>query len=288
MTTLVAARTAPKVTGVPTSGLFLLVGDTKSGKTTLAASFPGSYVIEFEHKRGDRIAFGRIDDMVERYNEFIANIPESERPDRNAWLLDTFGEVLMQAIEDPAVQTIVIDSVDELQRLINVDVASSAGLEYIGELKDGKEKEGGTGLWQEYFQRIAGMADMLKECGKLVVIVCHRREAKLDKNERIVKPAGINVSGQGGNYLAKHAEIIGFMDVRKMGDKSVFYLTFKGESERAIWRSGVEELQDKEIVISKADPYASFAAAFVKKAVAPAPKLVPAKPQPARAGSRRR
>jgi hypothetical protein len=204
-------------------------------------------------------------------------VPETERPDRSSWLLDTFGEVLMQAVDDPTVETIVIDSIDELQRLINVDVARGADLEYIGELKDGKEKDGGSGLWGEYFQRISGMADMLKECGKLVIIVAHRREAKLDKNQRIVKPAGINVSGQGGDYLAKHAEIIGFMDVRKVGEVSKYFLTFRGESQRAIWRSGVEELQDKEILIDKASPYGSFAAAFNKKAVAPAPKLVPAK-----------
>ena len=285
MTTLVAARTAPKVTGVPTSGLFLLVGDTKSGKTTLAASFPASYVIEFEHKRGDRLAFGRIDDLVERYNELVENMPESERPNREGWLLDTFGEVLMAAIEDPTVKTIVIDSVDELQKLIGSSIAQEAGVEFIGQPKKDVDSRA---LWGEYLQRISGMADMLKECGKLVIIVAHRRPAELDKDGHVTKPAGINVSGKGGDYLAKHAEIIGFMDVRNMGGVSKFYLTFKGESQRAIWRSGVEELQDKEIVISKADPHGSFAAAFNKKAEAPAPKLVPAK-TPARSnGSSRR
>src|SRR5438034_203046 len=34
--------------GMPTEGLFVLVGLPKSAKTTLAASFPGSYVLELE------------------------------------------------------------------------------------------------------------------------------------------------------------------------------------------------------------------------------------------------
>lgn len=272
--TLVAPRTAPKVTGMPTSGLILLVGDTKSGKTTLAASFPDSYVIELEHKRGDRIQFGRIDDLVERFYSLPEPAPGQTPPDRDAWLLNTFGDVLEAAIADESIKTIVIDSADELQKLIAGDIAREAGVEFIGKPKQGVDSRA---LWGEYFERIAGMADYLKECGKLVVIVAHRRPAETDSDGKITKPAGINVSGKGGDYLAKHAEIIGFMDVRNMGGKSTFFLTFKGESQRAIWRSGVEELQDKEIVISKSDPYGSFAAAFGKKAEAAAPKLVPAK-----------
>lgn len=271
--TLVAPRTAPKVTGMPTSGLILLVGDTKSGKTTLAASFPGSYVIEFEHKRGDRISSGRIDDVVERYNQAMEEVPEAERPNRETWLLDTFGEVLMAALADDSVKTIVIDSVDELQKLIAADIAREAGVEFIGQPKKDVDNRA---LWGEYLQRISGMADMLKECGKLVVLIAHRRPAETDSDGKVIKPAGINVSGKGGDYLAKHAEIIGFMDVRNVGGTSKFILTFKGESQRAIWRSGVEELQDKEILISKADPYGSLVAAFGKKAETAPVKLAPA------------
>ena len=273
--TLVDARTGPKVTGIPTSGLMLIVGDTKAGKTTLAASFPKSYVIELEHKRADRLAFGRIDDLVERFYQLPEPGPGETPPDRDHWLLDTFGEVLQAAMADPEVKTIVIDSADELQKLIAAEVSRDNGVEFLSQPK---EKVDNRALWGEYSRRIMGMTDFLKECGKLVVIVCHRREAKLDKDNHITKPAGINVSGAGGDYMAKHAEIIGFMDVRNIGGRATYFLTFKGESQRAIWRSGVEELSDKEIVISKADPYGSFAAAFARsKPAAAAPQLVPAK-----------
>lgn len=278
-TTLVAPRTAPKVSGMPTSGLMLLVGDTKSGKTWLGASFPGAYVIELEHKRGDRIPHGRIDDLVERYYQL-----DGELPGREKWLLDTFGDVLVAAIDDPDVKTIVIDSVDELANLIASDIARDAGVEFLGQAKKDVDN---FSLWGEYSQRIKGLTDHLKECGKLAIIIAHRRPAKLDKDEHIIKPAGINVSGQGGDYLAKHAEVIGFMDVRVLGGKGQHFLTFKGESARTIWRSGIEELNDKEVVIRKDAPYESLLSLFAKPVVTAAPKLV-SKPAPAKATGKKR
>lgn len=270
--TLVGPRTVPKVTGMPTSGLMVLVGDTKTGKTTLAASFPDSYVIELEHKRGDRIKQGRVDDLVDRF--YASNTDPAQR---DAWLLNVaFGELLQAAIADESVKTIVIDSVDELAKLISADIAREAGVEFIGKAEKNVDNRA---LWGEYLQRIIGLTDFLKECGKLVVMVAHRRPAELDDKGRITRPAGINVSGKGGDYLVKHAEIIGYMDVRVLGGKSTYFLTFKGESERAIWRSGVRELQDKEIVISEVDPYGSFAAAFGEKPAMPKPSLLPAKPK---------
>lgn len=268
-TTLVAPRSAPKVSGMPTSGLMLLVGDTKSGKTWLGAAFPGAYVIELEHKRGDRIPHGRIDDLVERYYQI-----DGDAPNRDKWLLDTFGEILLAAIDDPKVGTIVIDSVDEVANLVSLDIARDAGVEFLGQAKKDVDNRA---LWGEYFQRIKGLTDMLKECGKLVVLIAHRRAAKLDSDEKVVKPAGINVSGQGGDYMAKHAELIGYMDVRVLGGKAQHFLTFRGESARTIWRSGIEELNDKEVVIRKDAPYESILSLFAKTAPTPAPKLAPAK-----------
>lgn len=274
--TLVPPRNEPRETGIPVSGIILEVGDTKSGKTWLAASFPDSYTIELEHRRGNRIPFGRIDDLPERYYQLVAKLrkeetPEEEIPDRDEWLLEAFGDMLEQAIADDSIKTIVLDSVDELQKLIATDIARNAGVEFIQKPKAGVDSRA---LWGEYQQRIQGLTDHLKECGKLVIIIAHRRPAETDSEGKITKPAGINVSGKGGDYLAKHAEIIGFMDVRNVGGVSKHFLTFKGESNRAIWRSGVEELQDKEILISKSDPYGSFAAAFGKKVDTPKPTLV--------------
>ena len=56
----------PKLkSGLPTEGLAILVGQPKSGKTTFAASFPDSYVLELEPGGGDRVAGDGIYDFKE-------------------------------------------------------------------------------------------------------------------------------------------------------------------------------------------------------------------------------
>ncbi len=260
---LVGLRKEAKVVGMPTSGLMTLVGDTKSGKTTLAAAFPGAYVLELERKRADRIKNARIHEIDS---------------------LNDFGEVLQLALAADDIKVIVVDSVDQLADWIAKDIAQENGVEFIGKPVKGVDSRT---LWQEYAVRVKGMIDYVKASEKLIILVAHRKIAKTDSEGKITSPAGINVSGHGGDYIAQQSEIIGYMDVRVIGGTSVHFLSFKGESQRAIWRSGVEELHDKEIIIKKSDPYGSFAAAFETAAPKTAPTLKPA-PAKAAAGKKGR
>lgn len=273
--TLVGFRDKAKVTGIPTSGLFLLTGDTKVGKTTFAASFPGSYVLELEKKRGDRIKFGRIDDSIKDVLDEQGNVTTPA--------LKIFGEVLNLAIEDESVKTIVIDSVDELAKWIQADIAKDAGVEFLGKVQKGIDNRA---LWGEYAQRVYGLVNYLKDSGKLIILIAHRRVAEVDSEGKITKPAGINVSGKGGDFIAQQAEMVGYMGVRVLGGKTQHYLTFKGESDRAIWRSGIDELRDKEIIIPESDPYGAFAALFGEKT--PARPAATLKPAPSKATGKKR
>lgn len=261
--TLVGYRDKAKAVGIPTSGLFLLTGDTKVGKTTFGASFPGSYVLELEKKRGDRIKFGRIDDTITD--------------------LEAFGEILQLAIDDETIKTIVIDSVDQLAKWIAADIAKDAGIEFLGKVQKGVDNRA---LWGEFAQRVFGLVEYLKDSGKLIIIVAHRRVAEVDSEGKITKPAGINVSGKGGDFIAQQAEMVGYMGVRVLGGKTQHYLTFKGESDRAIWRSGIDELRDKEIIIPESDPYGAFAALFGEKT--PARPAATLKPAPTKAPAKKR
>lgn len=261
---LVERRTEPKETGMPTSGLFLLVGDIKSGKTTLGASFPDSYVLELEKKRGDRIRNARIHDIstLEEFQEALPLVLEASNDD---------------------IKTLVIDSVDQLAKWIQDDIAKDAGVEFIGKPKQGVDSRA---LWGEFSQRVHGLVDYLKESNKLVIIIAHRRPADKDSEGVITKPAGINVSGKGGDYIAQQAEMIGFMGVRVIGGVAQHYLSFKSESARAIWRSGIDELHEKEVVIRKEDPFGSFAALFSKAEKKAPVKLV--EKTPAKAGGKKK
>lgn len=249
---LVGLRKEAKAVGMPTRGLLTLIGDTKAGKTTLAASFPGSYVIEMEKGRADRIKNARIHEIDN---------------------LHDMGEVIQLALAAEDVKVLVLDSVDQIAKWMADEIAQENGMEFIHAQKD---KPDPRTLWQEFGVRVRGLVDYLKASDKLVIFVAHRRVAKLDDKGRITTPAGINVSGQGGDYIAQQSEMIGFLDVREIGGKSTHFLSFRGESQRAIWRSGIEELHDKEIIIRKADPYGSFADAFKAPVTAPAPTLAPA------------
>ncbi len=247
-------RKEPKVTGIPTEGLFLLIGDQKCGKTTFAASFPDSIVIEMEKGRADRLSNARVQE--------VSNLIE-------------FGEVMEEVMKHDEIKTVVIDSIDSLSTMMSEDIAKAAGIPFLGKVQKGVDN---MSLWGDFGVNIREMTNWWKSSGKLFIVIAHRRIAQIDREGVVTKPAGINVSGQGGQYIPAQAEMIGFMGVRTLAGKAQHYLTFKGESDRAIWRSGIRELHDKEIIITEQDPYGCFAAVFNKpQAARPAVVLALAK-----------
>lgn len=235
---LVAPRTEAKVTGMPTSGIFLLVGHPKSGKSWLAASAPNSYLISLEKNNADRIPWGRIQDVGS---------------------LDEFNEVMGLVMEDGSIKTVIIDTVDQLGKLYQEDIAKDAGVEFIGKPKQGVDSRS---LWGEFAMRVQALTDALKESGKLIILVAHCKAPEKDSEGRIVTPAGINISGKGGAYIASHAESIGYVGVRVVAGKAQHYITFKAPSDLAMWRGRVDEWHDKEFAIKKDDPWGSLTAPF--------------------------
>ena len=243
-----------KVSGLPTKGIFVLVGNPKSGKTTLAAAFPDSYVLELEPYGGDRVA-GRIHD--------IDNV-------------GLFRQVLMKVAKDDSVKTIVIDSIDKLAGWFGDEVAKTFGLNAITERKKGVD---GFEVNGEFTKRMEGMVDFFKGCGKLVILIAHIKPAKTEQGV-VITPAGINVRGASAALLLNEADIIGYAYKKLVGDSNRYYLSFQGGPFEA-WGSRVDELQDKTLEIAKADPYRAFVAAFKTETATPAQRP-PAKSQPAR------
>lgn len=245
-------RTEPKAVGMPTRGIFLLVGDTKSGKSVFSASFPNSIVVEMERGRGDRLTNARVQE--------VNNLAE-------------FGEAMELIMAEDSIKTVVIDSIDQLALWMSEDIAQAAGIPFLGKVQKGVDNQA---LWGEFGVNVRAMIDWWKASDKLFIIIAHRRVANIDREGVVTKPAGINVSGKGGDYIAQQAEMVGFMGVRVLGGKTQHYLTFRGESDRAIWRSGVKELNDKEVIITEQDPYGCFASLFKTQTAAPKLELAPA------------
>lgn len=235
---LVKERTKPLYTGVPTSGLLTFIGDSKVGKSHFLASFPHSLLISMEKKRTDRVPYGRI--------QPIAN-------------LDEFGEVMELAMADDSIHTIGIDTIDSLEHWIKEDIGITKPTPGV----DSRAQ------WGDYASRIRAMVDWWKESDKLFIVAGHRRAAEKDSEGRITKPAGLNVSGKSGDYIIQQSEAVGFLGTREIAGVPQHFLSFKATSDGGVWRSGIEELLGKEVVLSKANPYSSFASLFNKKEAAP-------------------
>lgn len=226
----------PIKTGIPTDGIMVLVGLPKSGKTTLAASWPDSYVLELEPGGGDRIS-GRVHDIKN---------------------LDEFRDILKLAVNEPTIKTIVIDSIDVLSDWFEDEIAKAAGLTTITERKAGVD---GWAIWSELRKKIESLITYLKTSGKFIIIIAHTKEPKLDPNGSVIIPAGINVTGKGASVIAANADAIGNCYKRQVGSTTKYFLSFQGGS-LGIWGSRVPELEDKTIELPKENPYSAFKALF--------------------------
>ena len=233
--TLVAPRDK-KFTGMPTSGLFVLVGLPKSAKTTLIASAPNSYVLECEAGGADRVD-GRIEDVAD---------------------LQNFREAFKAAVETPEVKIIGVDTIDVVSEWWATEIAKSHGLEAITERRAGVD---GFELWGEYGKRVEGFIAATKGCGKLVVVAAHCKDPKLDEKNNVIIPAGINVYGKAASLLASQADLIGYTYKKQVGAATEYFLTFRG-GPLGIWGSRVEELNDKTIRLDRKNPWGSLTAVF--------------------------
>lgn len=235
---LVKPRNAIK-TGIPKDGIMILVGLPKSGKTTLASSWPDSYVLELEPGGGDRIS-GRFHDIKN---------------------LDEFRDVLKLVVVEPSIKTIVIDSIDVLSDWLEDEIAKAAGLTSITERKAGVD---GWAIWSELRKRIESLINYLKSSKKLVIIIAHTKDPKLDPNGSVIIPAGINVTGKGASVIAANADAIGNCFKRQVGSTTKYFLSFQGGS-LGIWGSRIPELEDKVIELPRENPYSAFESIFNTK-----------------------
>lgn len=240
-----------KKRGMPTSGIFVLNGDPKTGKTTFMASFPDSYVINLDTQDADYVD-GRIDDIHE-----IVEVVDGS-PVVKVTKLNRFRQALGAAIKDPTIRVIGIDTLDTLAELLATEIANLNNLEKITDRAAGVD---GFQMYSDLAKKIDSMIAAFKRSGKLIILGAHRKPAKLDDNNKIVAPAGINVTGKGGEKILFAADLIGETMKLEVGGVTTYHLSFQGG---VATRGGsrVEELADKVIKLDKKNPHGSFAAVF--------------------------
>lgn len=258
--------------GMPTSGIFVLNGDPKTGKTTFMASFPDSYVINLDTQDADYVD-GRIDDVHE-----VVEVT-ADGPVVVVTKLNRFRQALGAAIKDPSIKTIGIDTLDTLAELLATEIANANNLEKITDRAAGVD---GFQMYSDLAKKIDSMIGAFKRSGKLIILSAHRKPAKLDDNNRVVAPAGINVTGKGGEKILFAADLIGETMKMEVGGLTSYHLSFLGG---VATRGGsrVDELADKVVRLDKKNPYGSFAAVFDANAPSPAAPAAPAKTEEAAA-----
>lgn len=222
--------------GMITDGLFVVAGDEKTGKTALLASFPDSYILELDPSGGDRLS-GRFHDIKD---------------------LKTFRAAFKWAMNEPSIKTIGIDTLTGLSDLFEKEVAAAYGLESMSERKPGVD---GFEVWDSYNSKIENLVEYIKSSGKLVVTSVHLRPPKTDDKGTIVAPASIDLYPRAARVVGTKADVIGQTFKKQLAGGAEYYLSFKGSVSGKLG-SRVDELNDKEIKLPKANPYSAFEALF--------------------------
>ncbi len=166
----------------------LLQGSPGSGKTTLGCQFPGAYVadcdlnlagpLRFLQQTGRTLPVGY--DTIDR-DENGKEVPLNGRYIR-------LMQCLTSAANDPAVQTLVVDSATKVSDYIMADV-----------LREQNKSEMSIQLWGFYLRKWMGFISQLSVLRKNFVLIAHERVEK-DEVDQSLKYF-IMLPGQIGNII---------------------------------------------------------------------------------------
>jgi len=169
----------------------VIVGSDKVGKTTLAASAPNPVGILTE--------------------DGAFNVDLNAFPICNT-LKEVYACVAVLAKEENEFQTVVVDSLDWLEPLINNHVCAVNGWSDIEQPGYGKGYAAALGEWRVFLH---GM-DAMRRKGKTVILICH------DQLKRIESPMHaegydklcMKLNQKAAGLIAEWADIIGYLDLR--------------------------------------------------------------------------
>ena len=172
----------------------VLQGSPGSGKTTLAAQFPGAYFLDIDHNLGGALRFLKEKKLALPVGyDFVDTdtagklIPVRDRYQR-------MNMLLQEAQLNPAIQTIVIDSATNLADILIEETLRLQGKTKISDYKDGRQ------FWGFFAQYSKQLMSIFTQMRKNLVLIAHE---KLEKNEdgAVVYPVKVNWPGQVGAVI---------------------------------------------------------------------------------------
>jgi hypothetical protein len=231
--TLAPPRKAPRK-GMPTKGaLILITGLPKSGKNTLALSYPGLGLLEMEKHGSDHL-----DGWVQETDN-----------------LDTFRSAFRALLDSPECRAIGVSTLDKLIGWWQDEIVEQYQVASMS-----TKIEGGDNLWQVLRGKIETFVEVSKHCDKNVIALCHFKEPKLDKDGRLVVAHNIDAPGKIGSYLCSEADLIGVCSKAKVGNRMQYKISFVGGGEVGAYGGRIKELEGKEIILPETNQWAAIEA----------------------------
>jgi hypothetical protein len=163
----------------------LIYGEPGVGKSTLASQFPHPLFLNMEDGIGDIECDST--DVIRSYKEF--------------------QQLLALELPQTDYATIVIDTVDWLEKLLMLEVASAHGKKTIEDIGFGKGYQSLAKAWQDVF---AGLTYLWKQ-GRNIVLTCHETIDKFADPE-----------GDGYNYYRPALHRVGSACVSEWCDEVLF------------------------------------------------------------------
>lgn len=167
----------------------LIFGRPGIGKTTLACSAPGAFLMDFD--RG----IDRVDAQYQANDIF----------EPNRW--EDLNVAVQELAETPEAQTIVIDTIGKLLDLA-VDYVRRTRPTMIQ--SDGTPSLKGYGVRNQLFKEFLAS---LNAIGKSVVFVSHETEEKQKINREEVTTMRPNITGGNRNEVVQDLDLMGYMSI---------------------------------------------------------------------------
>lgn len=183
----------------------ILLGEPKSGKSTLACQFPKSYIIDVDVNLGGPLRYLKSAmkplpvgyDVLDK-DEEGKDVPPMLRYQR-------FERLMGEAHKNPNIGTIVIDSATNFS-----DVLMEETKKLQPGIKDGRQ------LWGFYFQYGKELMARLRMFRKHIILIAHEKLDRLPDGS-IVYPYRINWPGQLGLIMPSFFTDVWRCEVQQVG-----------------------------------------------------------------------
>lgn len=167
----------------------ILFSKPKRGKTTALANLPNGLIVDTENGSNYVEALKVQVNSIQDINELIKELKAAKYP-YDFLAIDTI--TMLEEVCKPLA--------------LKLYQATPAGANYTGEITSAPNGSG----WGFLRTAVEMVIDKLESCTRNIILVCHCRDAAIDKSELTIKQ--IDLAGKLGRILAAKADAIGLLD----------------------------------------------------------------------------